>query len=225
MVKSSKYKGVSLNKAAGKFVSSITLKGDVVHLGSFKDEKIASEAHVHAANNKKYYMGNAKLFRNKLAEIKGEVKPHLKTQSPKTETPTATDPALFPKKKSAHKGVSYRASKDEWVAQIPIKGTQVYLGAFSTEQEAKDMVDLGKEHEYKFNHDANEFRGILNGIASKPKKTVMLVFSKGQDGTLVIDQHVSSLELINIFVGLIKLESNMKHFIETAQIIVEADNA
>ena len=63
---SSKYMGVTWNKRLKKWNSSIGIKYNRFHCGTFKTEKIAHIAYLYAKENIHLYNGCAKEFRNAL---------------------------------------------------------------------------------------------------------------------------------------------------------------
>lgn len=47
---------------------------------------------------------------------------------------------------SGYKGVSFRANRGTWLAQIQVNGVYKYLGSYATAEQAKEAYDAAAEH-------------------------------------------------------------------------------
>lgn len=132
----SKYFGVSYNKAGKKFRSSIKFNGNNTHIGTFESEFEAAVAYDSFVVNHSENLLQKLNFPDKIDEYK-------------------TSPTILQaKKKRKFFGVYEKQKPTRFVSQTQMNGSSKHIGSFKTETEAAKAYD-------KFVV-ANELKGTLN---------------------------------------------------------------
>lgn len=114
------YKGVSFDKARGKYIASIQVLGTQIHLGRFSTAEEASKAYEEAASR----------YHGEFAYA------HSASSVPAVPSDGAVVVATRPTFSSRYRGVSWKKQRSTWVASIGVAGRQKHLGVFATEQDA-----------------------------------------------------------------------------------------
>ena len=124
---SSRFEGVHLHKASGKWLPRITIAGKQVHVGSYSTEEDAARAYDAA-----------------LMTVEGSKPASRNFSGAPVPTPAEIDAtrAMLAAKAAAKggsskfKGVYLHKPSGKWVARITIAGKQVHLGSYSIEEDA-----------------------------------------------------------------------------------------
>ncbi len=111
------YKGVSFDKARGKYSASIGVHGEQISLGRFSTAEEASQAYEDAV--RRYH---------------GEFAYSQSAGSVPLATVQAT--AERPQYSSTHRGVVWNKRLGKWISNIVVNGRSIHLGTFSDETAA-----------------------------------------------------------------------------------------
>ncbi len=114
------YKGVSFDKARGKYSASIQVFGTQIHLGRFSTAEEASMAYEDAARQHHGEFAYA----------------HSANAVPAVSSERAISIVERPTFSSGYRGVSWKKQRGVWAANIHIQGRQKHLGVFTSEQDA-----------------------------------------------------------------------------------------
>lgn len=114
------YKGVSFDKARGKYSASIGVNGEQITLGRFPTAEEASLAYEEAARR----------YHGEFAYV------HSVNSVPGVPSEEAMVVVERPTFSSKYRGVSWKKQRKTWVASIVVAGRQKHLGVFATEQDA-----------------------------------------------------------------------------------------
>ena len=124
----SSYTGVSYEKQHKSWRARIYINGKNLSIGTYKNEKEASNAYNIALSNINLYNGNIEEFRESLG--------------------------ISVKKLSKFRGVSKKGNK--WFSQIVINRNHIHLGYFDKEEEAYNVFLKAKQNKHLFTN-KNEF--------------------------------------------------------------------
>jgi hypothetical protein len=116
--KTSRYRGVHLNRQTGGWVAQCRVGGKVTHIGTFETAREAARA---------------------VADFRRQHMPHAVETLPPSE-PRDPNRARRRDSSSRYRGVAWSKAANKWMAFGKVDGKQVHLGYFDSEQEAADVA-------------------------------------------------------------------------------------
>eukprot|EP00985_Skeletonema_marinoi_P016760 scaffold9054_cov137-Skeletonema_marinoi.AAC.3 len=170
----SKYRGVSFNKQANKWVARISIDGKERSIGFYENEEEAAADYARAVFKYRSQAALNKTREHRARDKSGE--PNIDLSGITPQLPISKSAGRVKEGASKYRGVSFNKQRNKWQAQIMIDGKVRLIGCYEREEEAaidyaravfkfKGQGALDKARETK---EQNSFIIDLSDISPQP---------------------------------------------------------